>query len=539
MKKRKIVLLIFSLLLFTCLAVSAETTILKNAVVYLPDGSFQKDSFIILKGCKIKRVGIMKELAEGIYDNEYDLQGSFVYPAFIDSFYKGFQEKAEEKEEREKDTKELISLESKDREKREPFEKRDFFIKRNVLDVIQMKKSAARKLIAKGFTMLHIVPEKGVITGTSGIISLVSQELADAVVVPEKFMFLPFVTNNQSYPTTQASLIAEMKQLKGDSIYHQKMKKLQFYHESKREKFMPELDILFPYFTGNKRFLIATKNIVEQRMVEILQKELKIEPVMVASPDVWRRKVNPDADIILPLRFKPPLASRYSLLGDKIKKEAKEKIYPGEIAGFIKAHPKICLTAPDSGDYGTLFENIRALMKKGVTEAEIIKSLTLNPAELFNISGFAGSIKPGLLANLIVCDKEIFAEKAKITKVFVEGELFDFKAREGAGKPPVTNLTGAWKVKIESPMGAFDVKMTLEQDGNDLTGTLSSPMGGSMEIEEGYISGDEVFFTVNIDAGGRDIMLEVVAKVKGKKIEGTISIGSFGEGTFVATPEIN
>ena len=177
-------------------------------------------------------------------------------------------------------------------------------------------------------------------------------------------------------------------------------------------------------------------------------------------------------------------------------------------------------------------------MKHGVPETAIIKALTLNPANLLGISEFAGAIKTGLLANLIISDKKVFEEKAKITKVFVEGELFDFKTREGDWKPPVTNLTGSWKVKIESPMGALDVKMTLEQEGNNLTGTLSGPDGSPADIQEGYISGDEVFITLSIDAGGMDLNIEINAQYKDKKIRGTIVLGSFGEGSFVASPEM-
>lgn len=538
MNKKKISVFIFFLLFCAVLIFSAETTILKNASVYLADGSFQKDSFIIVKGCKIQEVGLMKNLGGEIFDNEYDLKGSFIYPAFIDTLYQGFQEKAAEEEEREKDTKAIARYETKDRDKREPFEKRNFFLTRKVLDVVQIKKSAARKLIANGFTLLHVVPTKGVINGTSGVISLVSDNLTEAVIVPEKFMYLPFKTNNEFYPTTHASLIAELMQLKEDSLYHQKMKKLQFYHETKRENYMPELDILFPYFTGKKRFLITTRNIVEQRMVEILSDKLKIKPVVIASNDAWRRKVAPNTDLILPLRFNPPMASRYYLSGDKLKKEAEEKIYPEKIAGFFKAHGNLCLTAPDSGDYKTLFGNIRTLMKQGVAETAIINALTLNPARLLGISKFTGAIKTGLLANLIVSDKKIFDEKAKITKVFVEGNLFDFKTREGDWKPPVTNLTGGWKVKIESPMGSFDIKMTLEQEGNNLGGTLTGPDGSLTDIQEGYISGDEVFITLSINAGGMDMALEINAKYKDKKIRGTIVIGSFGEGSFVASPEM-
>ncbi|MCK4761435.1 MAG: amidohydrolase family protein [Candidatus Aminicenantes bacterium] len=540
MKKfKKISGFIVLCLFFSTLLSAAETTILKNAAIYLPDGSFQKDSFILLKGCKIQKTGLMKEISEEIFDNEYDLTGTFVYPAFIDPFYKGFQEEAEKEEERDKDSKEIFGLANLDRDKRAPFEKRKFFIEKRVIDIIQIKKSTARKIIAKGFALVHVVPNKGVINGTTGVVSLISPDLSEAIMVPEKFMFLPFKTNSRNYPTTHAALMAELKQLKEDSLYHQKMKKLQFYHETAREKYKPGLDILFPYFTGKKRFLIATKNLVEQHMVEILKKELKIDPVLAVSSDAWRRKIPASADIILPLRFKAPMISRYAQMGDKLKKEAKEKIYPQKIAAFFKAHRNISLAAPDSGDYDTLFANIRLLLKQGVLEADIIKALTINPARLLNIEKFTGEMKPGMLANLIVCDKKIFEEKAKIDKMFVEGKLFDFKTRVGAGKPPVTDLTGNWKVKIESPMGGYQVKMILEQEGNDLSGTLSSPMGsGAMDIEEGYISADEISFSFTIDMGNRQMTVEVSGKVKGKRIAGTMSLGSFGEGTFVATPDM-
>lgn len=540
MKKWKISVLIYFLLLCSTFAASVETTILKNAVVFLPDGKYQENSFIILKGCKISEIGLMKTLDERIFDNEYNLQGNFVYPAFIDPFYRGFQEKKEEEEERDKDTKEPGSLESKDRGIRDPFEKRNFFIKRKVLDIVQIKKADTRKLIAGGFALVHVVPDKGVINGASGVISLVSENLTDAVITPEQFMFLPFKTNNETYPTTHAALLAELKQLKEDSLYHHKMKELQFIHETGREKYNPELDILLPYFTGEKRFLIAAKNIVEQRMIEILRKELGINPVIVVSPDAWRRKIDPGVDIILPLLFKPPLNSRYNLMGDTIKKEAQEKIYPAKIAELFKTHPGICLTAPDSGDYKALFDNIRILMKQGISETAVIDALTVNPARLLGISRLSGEIKPGLLANLVVTDKKIFEEKTKISQVFVEGTPFDFKTRVGDGKPPVTDLSGTWKVKIESTLGSFDLKMILEQEGNDLSGTITMPMGGGVvDIENGYISGAAVSFTVNIDDDGQTIMLEVAAVVKDKKIDGTITIGSFGEGAFAAVPENN
>ena len=156
------------------------------------------------------------------------------------------------------------------------------------------------------------------------------------------------------------------------------------------------------------------------------------------------------------------------------------------------------------------------------------------------ISGFAGSIEPGKLASLFISDKKVFEDKAKIKKAYVEGIKFDLKKPKG--KPPVTDLTGKWDIKVESGMGNFEFKMTVEQDGNDLSGELSSQMG-TMEIEEGSISGKEVNLSMSFSMGGQTVKIEIsgTVKVEGKdkKIEGTVIMGSFGKGKFVATPEHN
>ena len=118
----------------------------------------------------------------------------------------------------------------------------------------------------------------------------------------------------------------EIKQLKEDCLYYQRMKKFQFFHKKERRKFFPELDIIYPYFLKKQRFLIKTENLVQQRMIEMLTGELKVNPVLVVSTDVWRRPVSSSRDLILPLSFKPPLISKYANKGDKLKKEAEKKI---------------------------------------------------------------------------------------------------------------------------------------------------------------------------------------------------------------------
>jgi imidazolonepropionase-like amidohydrolase len=412
---------------------ASERTIIKNAAIFLPDGTWQADSFIIINGCKIEKTGPMKSLKPGeIYDNEYDVKGTFVYPGFIDPLYKGFQ-KVEKKKTGEQPPDEPGQRRRGDLPReykepvRKPLEKRNYFIKRKAVDRLALDTNEAKKLMGHGFAAAHIVPPEGIIGGTTAVVSLASADVSGAVLVPEGFMAYYFQPNRREYPTTSASLIAELQQLKADCSYYQKMKRLQFLHPSRRAHYVQVLDILSFYFSKKKRFLIFPTHYTEQRMVEIIKKQLGIEPVLVAHADVWRRTVAPDTDIILPLDFKPPERSKYARQGEKFKKEAEEKIYPEKLAAFFKTHKNISLAAPDMNDYQTLYKNIRILMKHGVPEADIIDALTLKPSRLLNISGYMGSIEPGKLANLVVWDKKITDPKAKVKIAFVEGKWFEFK----------------------------------------------------------------------------------------------------------------
>jgi hypothetical protein len=532
MQKRKTLMGIPLFLILACFLFS-ETTLIKNANVYLPNGDYQPDSFIVIEGAKISAIGLMKDLKEKIPDREFDVEGGFVYPAFIDSYYTGFLKTAAKKKE---ESSRGAGSPSVDKTSRKSLLERNYFITSKSIDALKLDASKAKKLISQGFAFLHIVPKNGIISGTTGVVSLVSDKTQETVLVPEKFLALFYKTNSTAYPSTQASVLAEIFQLKEDVSHYQKMKKAHYFHRSKRIPYQPELDILLPYFKNKRQFLITVGNLVQHRMTDLLTAELRVNPVLVASSDIWRRPVNSQVEVIMPLKFKPPMGSRYAQMGDKYKKDVEKNLYPKKIAEFFKTHRRISLTAPDTGDYKTLFKNIRTLIKYGVTETDIIRSLTETPAKLLDISRYSGTLQVGKLASFFVSNKKIFEEKVEIKKAFVEGKFFDFKQKKGKVKPPAKNLTGKWLVKIESQMGNFELTMTIEQEGNDFTAELVSAMG-KIEVQNGVVSGDEVTFSASAPIGGQDTSMEFSGKIKGDKIEGTISIGSFGDANLVATPE--
>jgi imidazolonepropionase-like amidohydrolase len=63
-------------------------------------------------------------------------------------------------------------------------------------------------------------------------------------------------------------------------------------------------------------------------------------------------------------------------------------------------------------------------MQAGLAEADAVRALTLSVAEIYGVADRLGSVEKGKIANLVVTDGPLFAEKTKLKYVFVDGVKF-------------------------------------------------------------------------------------------------------------------
>src|SRR5882724_899724 len=65
-----------------------------------------------------------------------------------------------------------------------------------------------------------------------------------------------------------------------------------------------------------------------------------------------------------------------------------------------------------------------------------------------------------------------------------------------AAKPAATamNISGAWTLNVQTPMGARDMKLTATQTGEVLTGAIANPRGDSQI--NGTVRGNAVAFSM-------------------------------------------
>ena len=97
-----------------------------------------------------------------------------------------------------------------------------------------------------------------------------------------------------------------------------------------------------------------------------------------------------------------------------------------------------------------------------------------------------------------------------------------------------SNAAGEWNITATGAQGTTTSTMTLEQDGETLTGTPNLAEGGSMPLK-GMISGNAVNFSGELDAGGTPIELVVTGTLDGDELTGTYEMGEFDSGDYTAT----
>lgn len=96
-----------------------------------------------------------------------------------------------------------------------------------------------------------------------------------------------------------------------------------------------------------------------------------------------------------------------------------------------------------------------------------------------------------------------------------------------------STVTGEWAMSFTTPRGGrSEYTLYMNQEGPRITGHLTSEYGETPV--KGSINGDEVKLAWSIMENGKPLDISVTATVKGDTLNGTIKLGTVGEGAFTA-----
>lgn len=406
--------------------------------------------------------------------------------------------------------------------------------------LLKPKKTTIDAYHRLGFTTVLIAPQSGIFAGQSVLVNL-NGEAAPAMVLKNPVaLHIHFVTQRGTYPSSLMGTMAFLRQSFLDAshyaLHQSRFKELQ--KGLRRPTYDPFLEALVPYVVEKKPIVFHCANQEDIRRALRLRDEFQVNVLLSGATEAWKltdvlKKAR--VPLLVSLDFEPPLTSEVAQKGEEERKRAEKEVYPANPRLLHEAELPFALTSYGLTDTAAILKNIQAAIQAGLPPEQALRAMTIVPARFLGVEAVVGSLEPGKVANVILVRGEIFAEKAEVEKVFVDGQLFPIEKKKPApaAAPPALNLAGTWSATLRSPMGEMVMTMELEQEGNALRGFMDSEMG-RWEIQDGVLSGQEITFTISATIMGQAMDMSFSGRAEKDSLQGTIST-SMGNAELRAT----
>lgn len=274
-----------------------------------------------------------------------------------------------------------------------------------------------------GFTAGNILGDRGIFRGSGGVV-LFSDENPNAVVLKDgTFQFISFDTGGREggYPSSLMGTLALIRQ----TFYDAK-----FYDAQPNAEFQPALGALKETLSGGTRVLFEPRSALMVDQATRIAKEFGLRMVQLSSGQEWRRPELAEssaAAFIVPLNFPeiPKLPDEDDWLDVSLDQLRAWDWAPENAAVLRKRGLTVALTTRGLSDKKNFRKNLRLAVDRGLSEADAIAALTIEPAKLCGIDDKLGTIAPGKIANLTVVENDgYFQTTNKVSEVWVAGEVF-------------------------------------------------------------------------------------------------------------------
>jgi imidazolonepropionase-like amidohydrolase len=410
----------------------------------------------------------------------------------------------------------------------------------DVRNVLNPADKAVEELRAVGFTAAHVVPYGGMLPGSGALVWLGGRNADDMVLQAQTSFFSTLATADRIYPVTVIGVMAKWRELYRQAA---QAKAYATTYASARSGMKPAatdrvLEAFYPVIDKKIPVLFQAEKALDVHRVLDLQKGLGF-PLVVAEVkegwDVAPKLKAANAKVFLSLQLpeekkeekkdeplKSMTAQEKEAL-DKRKAEFTAK-YIGQAAAFQKAGVPFGFSALQVKT-GDIRGNLRKMIKAGLTEDQALAALTTTPAQLLGVSDLLGSVDAGKVANLVVTRKPYFDEKSVVHYVFVNGMLYKMDLAAAKKEAAKAAIEGEWTVVSETPQGKTEALLTIKKEGTQLAGTVSGDfLPQPVALTAITFENNVLKFSFGMNQDGRDIKVDVEAKVEGTTFKGEATL---------------
>lgn len=479
----------------------------KNATLHVDPTTVVEDAWLLVHEDKIERVGKNFEVPKST--QVIDLKGKHIYPSFVDIYSDyGMPE-----------LKRGMGGRGGFAEMRFESEKKGAYafnqavkpeVKAAELFTINTKAAEELRKVGFGAVVSHV--KDGIVRGNSVLVTLNDEKESKSLLksdVSSHYSFLKGLST-QTYPVSLMGCVALLRQTYYDADWY------------KKSKASAERNLSLEAFNVNQGLpsVFHASNFSDVLRIDKIGKEFGVKYIIKGSGEEYKRLDEIKAlgaHLILPLNFPKALDVEDPVDAENVSiADLKHwELAPTNPAVLVGKGVDVSFTTAELASKATLFAQIQAAIKAGLSQKDALAALTVNPAKALKIDNQVGSLKNGMLANFLITDKEIFAEKSKILENWVQGKKYvitEASLSEIAGKYSTTipgfnklTVTGeADKPAFELAMDTVKVKPTVTRDKNFLTLTYRKGAEGVARLTG--VIGDKKISGQGVDGKGQSFV---------------------------------
>ena len=283
-----------------------------------------------------------------------------------------------------------------------------------------------------GFTAGNVVPNKGILRGSSAFVNLSDAPPNEAILRADTHQHIAF-ESQEVYPKSLMGTIAVVRQTFADAR-HYVLDQADYRAKPtarKRPDLNPALDALAPVLNRQTTVVFEPGSVLMGDRAGQLARELGLNFAVVGSGHEWRR---PDlmkavnAPFIMPLNLPsaPKLPDEDDWL-DVSLDQLRHWDWAAENAAMLRQQGlEVALTTHALGDRKVFRKNLRLAIDRGLSERDALAALTTVPAKLCGVADRLGTIEKGKIANLTVVEGAgYFDAEAKVKQVWIDGVVFE------------------------------------------------------------------------------------------------------------------
>ncbi len=415
-----------------------------------------------------------------------------------------------------------------------------------VADGIVIDDAAFEKHHKMGFTTALSLPRTGLFRGEAALLNLGHGSVADNLVRPQAGQVIAFEQGRfgTGYPNSLMGSIAAIRQTFLDARRWAEWQDR--YARDPVGLRRPDQTAAFaaiaPIAAGRGRALFDTEDAFNVPRALDLGREFSLDAVIIGSgmehmeEGALERIRRSGWPVILPLAYPkdPDVSDPDEAIGVTLQTLERWDRAPEAALRLHEAGIPFALGTCRLEGASEFPGNLRKAIDRGLPVEAAIAALTVTPARMFGVDRAMGRIEKGRAANLAIWEGAtpehgVFAEKAAVIRVLVDGIPFEMDRKESKADPDAkVDPRGTWSVTFTIGGRTINRAWVIGGEEGRYDGTAETQQG-TVAFESVRLAGNEM--TVKIPGRGGRPGQEIAVIITGDTLEGS---GEFPGGTSYA-----